>query len=90
MDVIFVTCLNQKRLWSETTLNYRMMVERYTNLKEEVGCSIPSSEISFLRYRILAGWSTATGTLLLVCRPSISKNKKTNNHAVVISHKLES
>ena len=29
------------RLWSETTLNYHMMVERYPNLKEEVGGSIP-------------------------------------------------
>jgi hypothetical protein len=26
-------------MWPETTLNYRMMVERYPNLKEEVGGS---------------------------------------------------
>jgi hypothetical protein len=24
-------------IWSETTLNYQMMLERYPNLKEEVG-----------------------------------------------------
>jgi hypothetical protein len=30
------------------TLNYWMMVERYPNLKEEVGGSIPSCEISSL------------------------------------------
>ena len=34
--------------WSETTLNYWMMVARYPNLKEEVGGSIPGREISSL------------------------------------------
>ena len=34
--------------WSETTLNYRMMVEGYPNLKEEVGGSNPDCEISSL------------------------------------------
>ena len=29
-------------LWSKATLNYWMMVERYPNLKEEVGGSIPA------------------------------------------------
>jgi hypothetical protein len=33
--------LKSKQLWYETTLNYRMMVESYPNLKEEVGGSIP-------------------------------------------------
>ena len=31
-------------IWSETTLKYRMMVERYPNLKEEVGSSNPGCE----------------------------------------------
>ena len=35
-------------LWSETTLTHWMMVERYPNLKEEVGSSIFGCEISFL------------------------------------------
>jgi hypothetical protein len=30
------------------TLNYRMIVERYPNLKDEVGGSIPGSETSSL------------------------------------------
>jgi hypothetical protein len=30
------------------TLNYRMMVERYPNLKEEIGCSNHDCEISSL------------------------------------------
>jgi hypothetical protein len=30
------------------TCNYRMMVERYSNVKEEVGSSNPSCEISSL------------------------------------------
>ena len=32
--------------WSKMTLTYLMMVERYPNLKEEVGGSIPNCEIS--------------------------------------------
>ena len=35
-------------LWSEMTLKYWMMVERYPKLKEEVGGSIPDWEISSL------------------------------------------
>ena len=35
-------------MWSETTLNYWMTVERYPNLKEEVGGSILGCEISSL------------------------------------------
>ena len=34
--------------WSETTLNYWMMVEGYPNIKEEVGCLIPGCEVSSL------------------------------------------
>ena len=36
------------RVWSEMTLNYRVMVEGYPNLKEEVGGLNPSCEISSL------------------------------------------
>ena len=36
------------RRWSEATLNYWMMVERYPNLKEEVGDSITGCEFSSL------------------------------------------
>jgi hypothetical protein len=58
---------------SETTLNYWMMVDRYSNLKEEVGDSIPACEISSLRDRKLAKWSTASCALVLACRPLVSK-----------------
>ena len=34
--------------WFETTLNYWIMVERYPNLKEEVGDLIPDCETSSL------------------------------------------
>jgi hypothetical protein len=34
--------------WSKTTLNYWVMVERYPNLKEEVGGWNPDYEISSL------------------------------------------
>ena len=48
---------------SETTLNYWMMVERFPNLKEDVGGSMPGSEISSLLHRKLARWSTASCVL---------------------------
>ena len=38
------TSCKMENPWSETTLNYWMMVERYPNPKEEVGSSIPSYE----------------------------------------------
>ena len=44
--------------WSETTLNYWMMVERYLNLKEEIDSAIPGCEISSLLDRGLVRWST--------------------------------
>jgi hypothetical protein len=51
-----------------------MMVERYPNLKEEVGCSIPGYEISSIY--IIDGkpfrWSTASCALALACRPFVS------------------
>ena len=51
---------------SVMTLNYWMMVERYPNLKEKVGGSIPGCEISSLLDKNLA----------LACRPSVSKKRK--------------
>jgi hypothetical protein len=51
--------------WSETTLNYKMMVERYPTLKKEVGGLIPGCEISSLLDRELARWSTASGALAI-------------------------
>jgi hypothetical protein len=38
------------------TLNYSMMVERFLNLKEEVGGSIPNCEISSLLIEKLVRW----------------------------------
>ena len=55
-----------RKIWSEMTLNYCMMVERYPNLKEEVGGSIPGCEISSLLHKFLT----------LAYQPSIS-NKQT-------------
>jgi hypothetical protein len=64
--------------WSETTLNYRMMVERYPNLKEEVGSSVPAMKISSLLEGKLARWSTASCALALACRHSVSKKERKN------------
>jgi hypothetical protein len=57
----------------DMTLNYSMMVERYPNLKKEVGGSSPECEISSLLDRKLARWSNASYALMLARRPSISK-----------------
>ena len=45
---------------SEMTLNYRVMVEGYPNLKEEVGGSNPGCEISSLLDGKLTRWSIAS------------------------------
>ena len=42
----FFLSFNISIVWSMTTLNYWMMVERYPNLKEEVGGLIPGCETS--------------------------------------------
>ena len=42
------------------TLNYRVMVEGYPNLKEEVGGSNPGCEISSLLDKKLVRWSIAS------------------------------
>ena len=62
-------------LWSETTLNYWMMVERCPYIKEEVGGSVPDCEISTLLDKKLVRWSTASRALALACRPYVSINK---------------
>jgi hypothetical protein len=49
-----------------------MMVERYPNLKKEVGGSNPDYEISSLLGGKLAKWSTASYALALACKFSIS------------------
>ena len=51
-------------------------MERYPNLKEEVGGSIPGSEISSLLDRNLA----------LVCRPSVSKRKRKKASREITHH----
>ena len=48
---------------SVMTLNYWMMVERYLDLKEEVGGSISGCEIS----------SRLDRNLAMACQPSVSK-----------------
>ena len=53
-----------------------MMVDKYPNLKDEVGGSIPSYEISSLLDKILAKLSTASYALALACRPSASNKEK--------------
>jgi len=72
------------------TLNYRMMVERNPNLKEEVGGSIPGCESSSLPDRKLARWSSASYALALACRPSvlIFFLKTICLHNNVIDHKI--
>jgi hypothetical protein len=51
-----------------------MMVERYPNLKEEVGGSNPSYEISSLPDGELVRWSTVSCALALACQPHVSRN----------------
>ena len=61
-----ICATKRSRNMSKTTLNYWMMVERYPNLKEEVGSLIPSFEISSLLDKDLA----------LACWPSVKKEKE--------------
>ena len=64
------------RTWFKTTLNYQLMMERYPNLKEEVGGSTPNYEISSPLDGILAKWSTASCVLALAYQPSVLKKRK--------------
>ena len=78
-------------LRSEMTLNYRLMVERYPNLHEEVGGSNPGCEISSLPDGTLARWSTASCALALAYWPSISKIKwigSTHQRVTLSTHYL--
>jgi hypothetical protein len=65
------------------TLNYWMMVERYPNLKEEVGSLKPDYEIFSLRGK-LTGWSYASYVLALACWFFFSKKKKEKRIALYI------
>jgi hypothetical protein len=58
------------------TLKYWMMVEKYPNLKVEVGNLIPGYEISSLPEGKLVKWSTASCALELAYRTSLSKINK--------------
>ena len=62
-----------------------MMVERYLNLKKEVGDSIPRCEISSLLDKKLARWSTTSYALALGCHPSVSI-KKTKKHNQMVKN----
>ena len=61
---------------SEMTLNYRVMVEGYPNLKEEVGGSNPGCEISSLLDEKLARWWIASCALAPASQPFVSKEKR--------------
>ena len=62
--------------WFETTLNYWTMVERYPNLKEEGGGSIPNYEISSLLDIKLVRWSIASCALGISMLAFCLKRKK--------------
>ena len=53
-----------------------MMAEKYPNLKEEVGGSIPGGEIFSLHDRKLARWSIALCALVMACWPYVKKTKQ--------------
>ena len=52
------------------------MVEKYPNLKEDVGGSNFGCEISSLPHEKLAKWLITSYALALACRPFVSKKKK--------------
>ena len=53
-----------------------MMVERYPNLKEEAGGSIPGCEVSSLLDKKLARCSRASCALALAYWPPVSKRRR--------------
>ena len=59
-----------------------MMVERYPNLKEEVGGPIPGCEISSLFVRKLARGSIVSCALALACWSFVSKVKEKEKDAL--------
>ena len=64
----------------ETTLKYWMKVERYPNLKEEVGGSITGCEICSLLDIKLARLSAVFCASTLTCHPFVSTTPKINNN----------
>ena len=54
--------------WSKTTPNYWMMVERYPNLKEEVGGSILKCEYPLYLTKNLSSGHLLSGALAMACR----------------------
>jgi hypothetical protein len=73
--------LNKGPPWFEASFHkgievFEMTVERYPNLKKEVGGSIPGCEISSLLDKNLVRWSTVSYALALDCWPFVSKKKK--------------
>ena len=54
---------------------HRMMVERYPNLKEKIGSSIPGCKISSVLDRLPSWSSNASCALALTCRPPMSRKK---------------
>ena len=60
----------------QDNLNYRMMVERYSNIKEEVGGSIVGCEISSLLDEKLAMRSTSSCALALAYQPFVSRKER--------------
>ena len=71
--LVKIELLRKTSSWPKTALNYRMMLEGYPNLKEEVDGLIPDYEISSLLDAKLARWSSASYALALACRPFVSK-----------------
>ena len=73
--------LRNARQWSEMTLNYQMMEERYPNLKEEVGGSNSVCEISFVPDGKLVKWSTTSCISVFAYWPMSPKKKKRKRNA---------
>ena len=73
----------------KTTLNYWMMVERYPNLKEKVGSSNPSYEISFLLDKKLVRWSTASCALIWRWHVGLLSQKRGRSSAILCTIPLD-
>jgi hypothetical protein len=58
--------------WSRTTLNYRMVVERYPNLKEEVDNLIPEVKSPLYLMENLSGGQLPPVLWCWPCRQSVS------------------
>ena len=81
----FPEVLNFQSFGLRRPSNYRMMVDRYPNSKEEVGGSNPDCEMSSLFDIKCARWSTASCALALDYRPSISKNTNKDKNSIACS-----